>query len=119
VAIAPYNRPEEAFVRFAREMGFPISTRVLDSTMDVIASKLDLDWSDWSGAAAARRLPLPVFLIGGEKDPISPPRDLEQIKQAAAAGTEMLLVPEANHFVIGFAFQQLAEPVKAWFQARL
>jgi len=119
VAIAPYNRPEEAFVRFAKEMGFPVSVKTLESALGVVALKLDLNWSDWSGEAAVRRIPQPVFLIGGEKDPISPPRDLDEIKRAAAEGTEMLLVPEANHFIIGFSFQQIAEPVKAWFQARL
>ena len=119
VAIAPYNRPEEAFVRFAKEMKVPVSARALEAALGLVASKLELNWADLSGEKAARRISEPVLLIGGEKDMISPPADLLEIKQAAAAGTKVLLIPEANHFVIGFWFHEIAEPVKEWFHARL
>ena len=119
VAIAPYNRPEDAMVRFAKEMKIPISSHKLDQAMEAVAFKLELNWDDLSGVAAMKKISRPVFLIGGEKDLISPPEDLNQIKQVAAAGTKLLMVPEANHFVIGFWFHEIADPVTAWFQAQL
>jgi len=41
------------------------------------------------------------------------------MRQAAAAGTKMLLIPEANPFVIGFWFHEIAEPVRALFHGQL
>jgi len=65
------------------------------------------------------QLKLPVFLIGGGKDTISPPEDLQVLIKAAPAGTKSLVIPEANHFVVGYWFQEIAEPVTAWFGERL
>jgi pimeloyl-ACP methyl ester carboxylesterase len=65
------------------------------------------------------RLSTPVFLIGGGRDTISPPGDLEVLKNAAPAGTRTLLIPEANHFVVGYWFQEIAQPVTTWFGERL
>jgi hypothetical protein len=30
-----------------------------------------------------------------------------------------LLIPEANHFVVGYWFQEIAQPVTSWFGERL
>jgi len=119
VAIAPYDQPQEAFQRFAREMKMPVSHKTLQQALDLVATQLDLNWTDWSGEAAVRQLKKPVLLIGGGKDTISPPADLEALKRAAPPGTNSLLVPEANHYIVGYCFHEIAGAVKAWFQARL
>ena len=119
VAIAAYDQPEAAFVRFAQEMKLPVSIKVLEQALVLVAAQLDLRWTDWSGGAAIRRLKAPVFLIGGGKDTISLPADLASLKEAAPAGTKSLVIPEANHFVIGYWFQEIADPVKAWFQEQM
>jgi pimeloyl-ACP methyl ester carboxylesterase len=119
VAIAPYDQPEDAFVRFAQEMKIPVSIKVLEQALVLVASRLDLRWADWSGRVALGQLKSPVFLIGGGKDTISPPGDLEALTRAAPAGTKSLLIPEANHFVVGYWFQEIAEPVTTWFGERL
>jgi len=119
VAIAPYDRPEQAFERFAHEMKLPVTRRSLEKALTMTADKLDLNWSDWSGQAAMRQQKNPVLLIGGEKDRISPPSDLEALKRVAPPGSSTLMIPTANHFIIGYCFQELAGPVKAWLQERL
>jgi pimeloyl-ACP methyl ester carboxylesterase len=119
VAIAPYNDPEEAFLRFARELKVPVSSKIIRQAFPIVAAKLDLNWTDWSGEAAMRRLKVPVLLIGGEKDSISPPEDLAALSDVAPAGTKTLLIPDANHFLIGFWFQELADPIKAWMTEKL
>jgi len=119
VAIAPYNHPEEAFERFASEMKIPVTHKSLEKALNLTATKLDLNWSDWSGEATLRQLKKPVLLIGGEKDRISPPSDLDALKQAAPPESSKLMIAKANHFVIGYCFKDLAGPVKAWFGERL
>ena len=119
VAIAPYDRPEQAFERFAHEMKLPVSHKSLEKALTLSANKLDLNWSDWSGEAAMRQQKQPVLLIGGEKDKISPPSDLEALKQAAPPGSRTIMIATANHFTVGYSFEQLSEPIKLWFEERL
>ena len=119
VAIAPYNDPEEAAQRLAKEIKIPISTNALRGAMAIAAQRLGLKWADWSGVAAMRKLKEPVLLIGGGHDRICLPADIEMLKKAAPAGTKVIMIPDVNHFVLGFLLHELAEPVKGWFEQQL
>lgn len=119
VAIAAYNHPQDALGRLAREMNAPLKPAVLRKATALAAAWLDLDWAELSGEYALRRLTVPVLLIGGGKDAISPLSDLAALMRAAPPGSQRLLIPEANHAVVGFWFHQLAEPVNAWFKEHL
>lgn len=119
VAIAPYNNPEDAAQRLAKELKIPISKPTLQAALALAAKRLDLKWADWSGEAAMRKLKEPVLLIGGGHDRICLPADIETLKKAAPAGTKVIMIPDVNHFVLGFLLHELAEPVKAWFQQQL
>jgi len=45
--------------------------------------------------------------------------DLTMLGQAAPAGSNSLLIPDASHQWTGYWFHEIAEPVKAWFTERL
>jgi len=83
------------------------------------SARLGLKWSDWSGETPVHRLHEPVLLVGGERDKISRPEDINTLARAASPGSRSLLIPEANHEAVGFWFHELAEPVKAWFDDHL
>ncbi|MDB6111781.1 MAG: hypothetical protein JWR69_3531 [Pedosphaera sp.] len=119
VAIAPYNIVEEAMQRLAREMGIPITARVAHSALDLVATKLGVDWADWSGVAAARGLKVPVLLVGGAKDNISRPADIAALQAAAPAAAQSIVVPIATHEVLAVWLHELGEPVKQWFADHL
>jgi pimeloyl-ACP methyl ester carboxylesterase len=119
VAIAPYDHPEDAAKRLAKEVKVPISPKKLGEALTMAAQRLDLKWDDWSGEVAMRGVKEPVLLIGGGHDRIALPEDIEVLKKAAPKGTKVIMVPGVNHFVLGFMLHELAEPVKAWFQASL
>jgi pimeloyl-ACP methyl ester carboxylesterase len=119
VAIAPYNHPEEAAVRLAKELKIPISPKALREALALAAQRLDLKWADWSGEVAMRKLKEPVLLISGGHDRICLPADIETLRKAAPAGTKVVAIPDVNHFVLGFLLHKLAEPVKAWFDSHL
>ena len=82
-------------------------------------AKLELKWKEWAGETGLRRLDRPVLLIGGEKDPISRPADIAALQQAAVGEARTLQVPGADHFVVGMCFNELSEPITAWFRQRL
>ncbi|HEU0008330.1 MAG TPA: alpha/beta fold hydrolase [Verrucomicrobiae bacterium] len=119
VAIAPYNRPDDAIARFAEMEKAPVPRRLVRAAAVSAGAKLDLKWSEWSAEAAMRRLKQPVLLIGGGKDPLSRPEDILKLKQAAGGESQSLEVPEADHYVVGFWIQDLAGPITAWFRERL
>ena len=119
VAIAPYDQPDDAISRFAEMEKVPIPKRMVRSAAASAGSKLDLKWSEWSAEAAMRRLKQPVFLVGGGKDPVSRPEDILRLKQAAGGESKSLVIPEADHYVVGLWMQELTEPIATWFRERL
>lgn len=119
VAIAPYNHPEDAARRLAKEVKVPISPKALNGAMALAAQRLDLKWDDWSGEVAMHNLKEPVLLIGGGHDRIAIPEDIATLEKAAPKGSKVIMVPGVNHFVLGFLLHELADPVKDWFGARL
>jgi pimeloyl-ACP methyl ester carboxylesterase len=119
VAVAPYNHPEDAILRLAREFNIPITRSAAAKAVALSAARLDLKWADWSGEAAIRQVRVPVLLIGGGKDSISRPDDLAALQKAAAGESKLIPIPIADHFVISMWFNELADPVKKWFQTRL
>jgi len=119
VAIAPYNQPEQAFERTAREHQSSISPEVLQDALALVAARLDIKWADWSGEAALRQIKKPVLLIGGGKDTICTTNDLKVLEQAAPSGSKSLLIAEANRWAVRYWFHEISEPVKTWFQEHL
>ena len=119
VAIAPYNQPDDAIVRFAEMEKVPIPRRFVRAAAASAASKLDMKWSEWSAEEGIRHLKQPVFLVGGGKDVISRPEDILRLKQAAGGESNSLVVPEADHYVVGHWMHDLAGPITTWFRERL
>jgi pimeloyl-ACP methyl ester carboxylesterase len=119
VAIAAYNDPEKAIPRLAKDLKLPFSQEKVRQAATIAEARLGIKWSDWTGAAAIRRIHEPIFFVGAGKDTISPPEDLELFKQIAPPGSQSLSVSEANHEAIGFWLHDLAGPVKSWFQEHL
>jgi len=122
VAIAPYNRPEDTIVRFAEMLKLPVPKGSIRSGMTRVATILDLEWKDWSAETAMRRLTQPVLIIGGGQDPICRREDIAALEDAATvagAGTKVLIIPEANHMVLGAWMHGLSGPIKEWFKAHL
>jgi len=119
VALAPYNRPDEAVVRCAKALKISMPRGVARKALAMASQKLEVDWEQWSGAAAARHVTHPVLLVGASKDTICPPDDIALIKDAAPAGSKSIVIPEANHQVLGMWLHELGEPIKAWFHDQL
>jgi pimeloyl-ACP methyl ester carboxylesterase len=118
-AIAPYNHPEEAFVRLCRELKIPITRRAAQKAVELAAARLDIRWADWSGEIAIRQVRAPVLLIGGGKDTICPPDDILALQKAAGGEAKTIQIPIADHVVLPLWLQEIADPVKAWFHAHM
>jgi pimeloyl-ACP methyl ester carboxylesterase len=119
VAIAPHDQLEPIFQRLAAEEKRPLPPVLLKRGLSLAVARLGLDWEEWSGETAVRRLQTPVFLIGGGRDSVTSTNDLNRLAQSAAAGSKLLVIPEAGHREVRYWFHELAEPVAAWFNEHL
>ena len=123
IAIAPYNQPDEAIARFAKMMDLPLSQKTVRAGTSRAAAKMNLKWKEWSAESSIRRAKCRVLLVGGEEDPICPPEDIRALERAAnESGTvraKSIVVPQANHFVVGMSMGFLNRPIKAWLNAHL
>ena len=119
VAIAPYNHIEDAVERLTQDFHMHLSHRTAEKAMALAAARLNLNWDDWSGEAAIRQVKAPVLLIRGGRDTLCRPEDMMALRNAATGQTKAIVVPVANHDVIGFWFHGLRDPVEAWFHEKL
>jgi pimeloyl-ACP methyl ester carboxylesterase len=119
VAIAPYNQLEETLGRFITEFKMPVPQTLAQRCLALGATELNLKWTDWSAENALAHLKQPVFLIGGGKDNICPPKDLDTLTKASPPGSKNLQVPPADHISVGVCFHVIGEPVKTWFNEHL
>lgn len=125
VAIAPYNKPEEAIVRFAEMVKLPVPKRTTLAGMAGAATKLELQWKDWSAEVAMQKVTQPVLFISGGNDRICRREDIAALEKAAAdqangrQRTKSIIIPEADHIVLGAWMDRLSEPIKGWFKEHL
>jgi pimeloyl-ACP methyl ester carboxylesterase len=119
VAIAPHNQLEQAFERTAREMKATVPAAELQEALAQVAARLDIQWPDWSGEAAMRKLKRPVLLIGGGTDTVVSTNDLRVLEQAAPHGSKALVVRDADHGSVKYWFHEIEEPIKAWLHDHL
>jgi len=87
--------------------------------MALVSARLEMNWSDYSGERAVKQMKQPVLLIGGGKDTISPPADLAVLSSNAPPSSKTIMVPVADHYMLPYFFQELDQPVKAWFREHL
>ena len=115
VAIAPYDQPDEAMVRFAKELKIPVSESTVRDALEIASKKLELNWTDWSGKTAVQNLKKPILFIAGEHDSICPPNEIDMLKSNSPEGSKFIQVSKANHLAIGYFFHELTDPVTLWF----
>lgn len=119
VAIAPYDDPIVTSERLAKVLDLPVTRRSLRRGIGMAGERLAVDWLEWTGSTAVRKLQKPALFIAGGKDEICPPNEIESLQQLAPSGSKFVLVPGANHDVIGVWLHELVPEVTDWLGARL
>ncbi|HEV8542234.1 MAG TPA: alpha/beta fold hydrolase [Verrucomicrobiae bacterium] len=113
VAIAPELDPALAMERAAR--AHSLTTTALSEAIVLAAQSLWTDWSTLSARNALTAMTQPVFLIGGRKDQIVLPSELEHLHRVNPPNSQLLLVKDADHDQIAYWLHEIAIPVQNWF----
>ena len=119
VAIAPYDQPDTAIIRCADALKISVPERIAQKALQRAAAALGMKWAEWSGEQAVKNTRGPILIIGAGKDTICPPEEIALLSEAAPQGSRSIIVPEANHQVLGMWLHGLGEPVKEWFAEHL
>lgn len=119
IGLAPYNQPAETFERLAKALKVPLSHRAAQKAAVLAAELLQLNWSDWAGEMAMRRLQVPTLLVGGGQDTVCPVTDLLRLREVAGSPVKIRVIAQADHFSLPMAMHLLHEPVEAWLTEHL
>jgi pimeloyl-ACP methyl ester carboxylesterase len=117
-AISPYPDPGTAVDRYLKTFAPNLTWRTDRKAAALVASHL-AGFPDLATETAIRRIKHPILFVRGEHDEVCLREDLSRFQAAAAAGSEVLEVPLANHLVVGMCITQLREPVTEWFHRQL
>jgi pimeloyl-ACP methyl ester carboxylesterase len=119
VAVSPVNQIEAAFTKQAEGMRPAPSPETVRQALALVADRLGIQWTDWSGETALRQMREPVLFIRGDHDSLCSAEDLKTMQQAAPAGSQSIEVAGADRLRAQFFFQELTAPVTNWFAAHL
>jgi pimeloyl-ACP methyl ester carboxylesterase len=118
-AISPYMNPGTAVADFLKTYVPVLSARTDQKAAGIVAQRLSAEGPDLNTIAAVHRLKQTVLFVRGGHDELCSAEDLNRLKAAAPAGSEVTEVPLANHLVAGMCISQLSGPVIEWFGRQL
>jgi pimeloyl-ACP methyl ester carboxylesterase len=118
-AISPYADPGTAVEEFLKAYAPALTWKTDRQAARMVARHLAAEWPDLTTATAVRGLKQPVLLVRGERDELCSRDDLSRLQAVAPKGSEVVVVPLANHLVAGMCITQLEGPVTKWFDDHL
>lgn len=114
IAIAPYDRPQSAATNAARHAGLILMPGAIDSGFEIVSRKLDINWSDWTGAAGIRAFHGPVLLVSATKDAVSTSADIRALAHAATTQPAQFGIGGGDHLNVGLLLIQWRPFIDFW-----
>jgi pimeloyl-ACP methyl ester carboxylesterase len=116
VSISSMADPAEYMGRAMRRRGVPgfVVWFVLKEIQRAVGQR----FADFAPLVTISRLRVPVLLIHGDKDPVVPLVDAEALRAAAPSGTDLLVIPGADHSAFD-RFLTVAPAVTAFLRRAL
>lgn len=118
-AISPYAEPSTAVDKFLKTYAPALPWRTDRKAAAIVARRLAAEGPDLTTVNAVRRIKQPVLFVRGEHDELCSKQDLIHLQAAAPPGSEVKVVPIANHLVAGMCISQLSSLVIKWFGGHL
>jgi len=119
IAISPYPDPGTAVKAFLGARAPLMPGRMKQKVGDLVVGNLATRWPDLTTETAVRENQQPIFFVRGERDQLCSEEFLGRLQAVAPPGSEMIVVPHANHLDTGLCVNQLEGPVTNWFCAHL
>lgn len=114
VAIAPYASLSNAVMNLRQEYAGWLPKWILRDGLDQLPVVLGLTAGELDTTTALAKNPIGALFVAGGKDKIMPEADVEQLRNLAAPGSELIVVPDATHETVTYYLAELSPPVLAW-----
>jgi pimeloyl-ACP methyl ester carboxylesterase len=117
VAIAPYAVLSNAVLNLCREYAPCLPRSCVRAGLSRLPSVLETDAAELDPATVLARSPVAALFIAGTGDQVIPVGEVQRLREAAADGSQLLIVPGATHEALPYYFTEIAPPVLAWLEA--
>jgi pimeloyl-ACP methyl ester carboxylesterase len=114
VAIAPYASLSNAVMNLRQEYADWLPKAILRAGLNQLPAVLGLAAGDLDTTTALAKNPVSALFVAGGKDKIMPETVVEQLRNMAARGSELIVVPDATHETVTYYLADLTPPVLAW-----
>lgn len=114
VAITPYAGLSNAVLNLGREYAGWMPQGFIRAGLKKLPGVLEVPAGELDTTTELARCPVAALFVAGTEDKITPVADVKQLRTLAAAGSELIVVPEATHESVTYFFGDLVPPVLAW-----
>jgi pimeloyl-ACP methyl ester carboxylesterase len=114
VVIAPYGSLSNAVMNIRRDYVGWMPPFLLREGLRKLPKVLQVGPEELDTTTVLKRSPVTALFIAGGDDHIAPAADVENLKQMAGQGSELIVEPNATHESVTYYFHDLAPPVLAW-----
>ena len=117
VALAPYASVAGAGLNIRAEYSPWFPESMSRAGFLALPAVLGVGPGDLDPETFLQRDPCRALFVVGTRDQLTPPLDASRLKTFSAPGSELLLVKDADHEAIPYAFTPVMEAVLAWLRA--
>lgn len=118
-AISPYSDPGTAVETFLGVKAPLMPGRMKRKVAANITADLASRWPDLTTATAVHEIKQPILFVRGARDKLCSEEFMRNLEKAAPHGSEVMVVPLANHLDAGLCINQLEGPVTNWLGGHL
>jgi pimeloyl-ACP methyl ester carboxylesterase len=114
VAIAPYASLSNAVMNLRQKYADWMPKIILRAGLTQLPVVLRTTAGDLDTTTALNQHPVSALFVAGGNDEIMPEADVEQLRNMAARGSELIVVPDATHETLTYYLADLTPTVLAW-----
>jgi len=114
IAISPYASLSNAILNICREYADWTPEWMLKAGTRKLPGVLHVEPGELDPATWLARSPVKALFIAGERDQIVPLADMRKLRDVAATGSQLMVIPKATHEALPYYFENLVPPVLEW-----
>ena len=114
VSISPYAYLSNAVLNISHDYAKWLPQSMLRSGIKRLPELLEVQPDTLDTVSLLQKSPVKALFIAGELDEITTVADVQQVCNAAATGSRLLVIPKATHEALPYYFDDLVHPVLNW-----
>jgi len=118
VALAPYASLSNAVLNICHDYADWLPTGPVKSGLRQLPVCLGVSAAELDMTTVLIRHPVRALFVAGAEDTIAPAAEVAALRQLAAPGSELIVVPDATHEALTYYFDDLTGPILNWLDGK-